>query len=47
MAPNVRIMAVKIFDDSGASYDSDAIKGIEYAIRMGAHISSNSWSTRG
>mmetsp|Transcript_27111 Transcript_27111/g.68135 ORF Transcript_27111/g.68135 Transcript_27111/m.68135 type:complete len:614 (+) Transcript_27111:129-1970(+) len=47
VAPNVRIMAVKIFDDSGASYDSDAIKGIEYAIRMGAHISSNSWSTRG
>eukprot|EP00192_Tetraselmis_astigmatica_P013770 CAMPEP_0117693316 /NCGR_PEP_ID=MMETSP0804-20121206/26817_1 /TAXON_ID=1074897 /ORGANISM="Tetraselmis astigmatica, Strain CCMP880" /LENGTH=335 /DNA_ID=CAMNT_0005506865 /DNA_START=808 /DNA_END=1812 /DNA_ORIENTATION=+ len=46
VAPNVKIMAVKIFSDTGAGYDSDAIQGIDYAIRMGAQISSNSWSVR-
>lgn len=47
LAPNVKLMAVKIFGDDGTGYDSDAIMGIDYAIRMGAQISSNSWAVRG
>eukprot|EP00951_Prasinocladus_malaysianus_P008647 scaffold62870_cov46-Prasinocladus_malaysianus.AAC.1 len=44
---NIKIMAVKVFGDEGTGYDSDAIKGIEYAIKMGASIVSNSWSVKG
>lgn len=42
---NVKIMALKFLDSSGRGYDSDAIECIQYAILMGANLSSNSWGT--
>lgn len=43
---NVKIMALKFLGPSGGS-TSDAIRAIEYAIAMGAPISSNSWGGGG
>jgi len=40
---NVRIMAVKFLNGRGSGKTSDAIEGIDYAIKMGADIMSNSW----
>lgn len=39
----VQLMAVKIFSDSGFTFTSDILRGIEYAIAEGAHVLSNSW----
>lgn len=44
---NVKIMALKFLDSSGSGYDSDAIECIQYAILMGANLSSNSWGGGG
>jgi subtilisin family serine protease len=44
---NVRIMPVKFFSDAGPGYTSDAVKAINYATRMGAKISNNSWGSNG
>ncbi len=38
-----RIMAIKIFDDNGRTSAASIIKGLEYANKMGARITSNSW----
>ena len=38
-----KIMALKFLGSSGSGYDSDAIDCIEYAVQMGAKITSNSW----
>jgi subtilisin family serine protease len=49
VAPNVKIMALKFLDASSSDglgaegTTSDAIKAIEYAKKMGARISNNSW----
>ena len=40
---NARLMAVKIFSDSGRTTAADIVKGINYATQMGADITSNSW----
>ena len=40
---NVRIMGLKFLTDKGSGETVGAIKAIEYAIRNGAHITSNSW----
>lgn len=42
-----RIMALKFFDAAGVGYDSGAIACIEYAVRMGARVLSNSWGGGG
>ena len=39
----VRIMAVKFLDSSGNGSTSDAIASVQYATRMGARVTSNSW----
>jgi subtilisin family serine protease len=44
---NVKIMALKFLNSSGGGYDSDAIECIQYAILMGANLSSNSWGGGG
>ena len=41
---NVQLMAVKFLDASGNGTISDAVSAIDYAVRMGARISNNSWS---
>lgn len=38
-----QIMAVKIFDDAGSTNSAAIVRGIEYATKMGARITSNSW----
>lgn len=43
VAPNVRIMALRFMDSTGQGYTSDAIRCIDYAIRMGVRITNNSW----
>jgi subtilisin family serine protease len=40
---NVKIMALKFLDSGGSGYTADAIECIQYAILMGAKLSSNSW----
>jgi subtilisin family serine protease len=40
---NVQLMAVKIFSDAGRTTTSAVISGIDYAIKQGAHVMSNSW----
>ncbi len=39
----VGIMALKFLDSQGSGTDSDAIKCIAYATKMGASLTSNSW----
>ncbi len=40
---NVKMMAIKFLSDSGRGETEEAIKAIDYAVKMGAHILSNSW----
>ena len=42
---NVELVALKVFNDSGSGYDSDAIKAINYANNMGINILNNSWGS--
>ena len=44
---NARLMAVKIFSDSGRTTAADIVKGINYTTQMGADITSNSWGGGG
>lgn len=44
---NVRIMGVKFLSGQGSGTLDDAIKGIDYAVKMGAKILSNSWGGGG
>jgi hypothetical protein len=43
----VRIMALKFLSDEGWGYTADAIAAVEYAVRMGANLSNNSWGGGG
>ncbi len=40
---NVRIMGLKFLSANGGGEGSDAIRAIDYAIKMGVHVLSNSW----
>lgn len=40
---NVRLMGLKFLSASGSGEGSDAIRAIEYAIKMGVNVLSNSW----
>lgn len=42
-AQTVKLMALKFLNSSGSGFRSDAIRGIDYAIRNGAKIINNSW----
>jgi thermitase len=43
MMANVKLMGIKFLSDRGSGETIGAIKSIEYAIKNGAHIMSNSW----
>ena len=47
VAHKVSIMACKFLDDEGRGYTSDAISCLDYALNMGATITSNSWGGSG
>ncbi len=40
---NVEIVGIKFLSDSGSGESEDAIESIEYAIKAGVHLMSNSW----
>lgn len=40
---HAQVMAVKIFDDGGATNEAAILRAISYATKMGARITSNSW----
>ena len=40
---NASLMAVKIFNDEGSTDSAAIIRGVQYATKMGARITSNSW----
>lgn len=40
---NVRIMGLKFLDKNGSGEGSDAIRAIDYAVKMGVNVLSNSW----
>lgn len=42
-----QVMAVKIFSDDGSTDSAAILRGIEYATKMGAKITSNSWGGGG
>jgi thermitase len=44
---DVRLMGVKFLDANGSGTLENAIKAIDYATKMGAHIQSNSWGGGG
>jgi subtilisin family serine protease len=44
---NTRIMALKFLDANGSGATSNAIKSLNYAVQMGAHITNNSWGGGG
>ena len=44
-SPRVKLMALKFLGSNGSGFKSDAIRGIDYAIRHGAKIINNSWGS--
>ncbi len=40
---NASLMAVKIFSDEGSTDAASIVRGVQYATKMGARITSNSW----
>ena len=43
VSPKAKLMAVKIFSDKGESTSASILRGLQYANKMGADITSNSW----
>lgn len=43
VAPDAQIMALKFLSADGSGSTFDAIQAVEYAVRMGADITNNSW----
>lgn len=44
---NASIIPIKFLSGSGSGSTADAVKSVEYAIRVGAHVMSNSWGGGG
>jgi subtilisin family serine protease len=44
---NTRLMALKFLDANGSGSTSNAVRALNYAITMGAHITNNSWGGGG
>ncbi len=48
VAWDAKLMAIKIFDDNGrGAFDSDIMRAIDYANKMGATVTNNSWGGGG
>lgn len=45
VAWNVKLMALKFLDEKGTGTVANAVRAIDYAVRMGAHIINASWGT--
>ncbi len=35
-----------MLDQNGSGYDTDIVKGLNYALMMGAHVTSNSYGAQ-
>ena len=47
VAPGVKIMSIRFISDKGQGTTADAIESINYAVRNGAKVLSNSWGSEG
>lgn len=47
VAPNVKIMSLRFISEKGSGTTADAVKAIEYAVKNGAKVMSNSWGSEG
>ncbi len=47
VAPEAQIMALRFLDQKGQGDTAGAIKAIDYAVKMGAKVLSNSWGSEG
>lgn len=47
VAPDARIMALRFLSEKGQGDTAGAVKAINYAVKMGAKIMSNSWGSEG
>ncbi len=47
VSPNVKIMPLRFISEKGSGTTADAVKAINYAVKMGAKILSNSWGSEG
>ena len=47
VAPNVKIMAMRFLTEKGQGTTAGAIQAIDYAVKMGAKVLSNSWGSEG
>lgn len=47
VAPNVKIMSLRFLSEKGGGTTADAIKAIDYAVKNGAKVLSNSWGSEG
>lgn len=47
VAPEAKIMAMRFLTEKGEGSNAEAIKAINYAVKMGANVLSNSWGSEG
>jgi len=47
VAPKAKVMAVKVFNNSGSGTSTTSAKGLQYAVDLGAQVINNSWSGTG
>lgn len=47
VAPQAKVMALRFLTEKGEGTTADAIKAINYAVKMGAKVLSNSWGSEG
>lgn len=47
VAPGVQIMPLRFITEKGQGTTADAVKAINYAVKMGAKVLSNSWGSEG
>lgn len=47
VAPNVKIMAMRFLTEKGQGSTAGAVQAIDYAVKMGAKVLSNSWGSEG
>ncbi len=47
VAPGVRIMPLRFITEKGSGTTADAVLAINYAVKMGAKVLSNSWGSEG